>query len=414
MVNEKEAIKKLEKYNQTHIIKILDKIEAEEKKELIDQIMRIDFNQIKDLYENIKVNKNKITGKIKPIESIDKSKLKKAEIERLENLGIREIKNRKYAVVTMAGGQGTRLGFNGPKGTFKLDIGKNGKYIFEILADTLKEAAKNIGEEINWYIMTSKENDNATKKFFEEHNYFDYDKNKINFFSQSTLPLIDKDGKLLIGKDFKIREASDGNGGVYKALKENGMIEDMKKKGINWIFICGVDNIMVKMVDPLFLGMTVDKNVPISSKSIKKNYPEEKVGVFCKRDDKPSIIEYIELSEEMRYAKKEDNDLIYGDANIVSHILNIDAIEKISKEKLDYHLAIKKNAFIDENLKEIIPQEPNSYKFEAFIFDGFKFLDDMAILRVKREEEFSPIKNKEGLDSPETAKEIYCKYWNIK
>ncbi len=347
--------------------------------------MRIDFNQIKDLYENIKVNKNKITGKIKPIESIDKSKLKKAEIERLENLGIREIKNRKYAVVTMAGGQGTRLGFNGPKGTFKLDIGKNGKYIFEILADTLKEAAKNIGEEINWYIMTSKENDNATKKFFEEHNYFDYDKNKINFFSQSTLPLIDKDGKLLIGKDFKIREASDGNGGVYKALKENGMIEDMKKKGINWIFICGVDNIMVKMVDPLFLGMTVDKNVPISSKSIKKNYPEEKVGVFCKRDDKPSIIEYIELSEEMRYAKKEDNDLIYGDANIVSHILNIDAIEKISKEKLDYHLAIKKNAFIDENLKEIIPQEPNSYKFEAFIFDGFKFLDDMAILRVKKE-----------------------------
>ena len=116
----------------------------------------------------------------------------------------------------------------------------------------------------------------------------------------------------------------------------------MKKKGINWIFICGVDNIMVKMVDPLFLGMTVDKNVPISSKSIKKNYPEEKVGVFCKRDDKPSIIEYIELSEEMRYAKKEDNDLIYGDANIVSHILNIDAIEKISKEKLDYHLAIKR------------------------------------------------------------------------
>ena len=302
----------------------------------------------------------------------------------------------------MAGGQGTRLGFDGPKGTYKLDIGEKGKYIFEILADTLKRAAKETGIESNWYIMTSRENDEATKKFFEEHNFFEYSKDKLKFFTQSTLPLIDKEGKLLVGNDYKIREASDGNGGVYKALKDSKMIEDMKKEGIEWVTICGVDNIMVNMVDPVFLGMAIDKNVPIASKSIPKAYPEERVGVFCKR-----------LSEEMRYEKDENGNLLYGDANIVNHLLTINAIEEIAGKQLDYHVAIKKNAYIDEELKEFIPDEPNSCKFEAFIFDGFKFLDDMAVLRVKREEEFSPIKNKEGADSPATAKEIYCKYWNI-
>ena len=214
-----------------------------------------------------------------------------------------------------------------------------------------------------------------------------------------------------MGKDFKLREASDGNGGVYKALKNSRMIDDMKQNNIKWVFICGVDNIMANMIDLSFIGLTIDRNVQIASKSIAKSYPEEKVGVFCKRDGKPSIIEYIELSEEMIYSKNENGDLVYGDANIVSHLLSIEAIEKIAINDLDYHVAVKKNAYIDENLQEVIPEEPNSYKFEAFIFDGFKFLDDMAVYRVKREEEFAPIKNKDGTDSPDTAKQLYCAYW---
>lgn len=404
-----EAIQKLKKYNQKKIIKIFEKINEDKQIELAKQIIGMDFEQIMNLYENTKLNENKIIGEISAIQAIDKSKIEKKEFERLENIGIETIKKGEYAVVTMAGGQGTRLGFNGPKGTFKLDIGENGKYIFEILADTLKKGAKKTGVKINWYIMTSEENDEATKCFFEDHNYFEYGKENIRFFKQSKLPLISKDGDLLMGKDFKLREASDGNGGVYKALKNSKMIEEMKRKKIKWVLICGVDNIMANMIDPVFIGFTVDKKVEIASKSIAKSYPEEKVGVFCKRNGKPSIIEYIELSEEMRYAKSENGDLIYGDANIVGHLLAIEAIEKIALNDLDYHVAVKKNAFIDENLSEINPEEPNSYKFEAFIFDGFKFLDDMAIFRVKREEEFAPIKNKEGADSPETAKEIYLK-----
>ncbi len=409
MTIKEEAIQKLKKYNQEKITKIFEKIDERKQEELASQIIDMDFEQIVNLYEDTKSDEIKITGKIAPIQAIDKSKLEQKELERLENIGIETIKKGEYAVVTMAGGQGTRLGFNGPKGTFKLDIGENGKYIFEILADTLKEGAKKTGVKINWYIMTSEENDEVTKSFFEEHKYFDYRKEKIKFFKQSKLPLISQEGNLLMGKDFKIREASDGNGGVYKALKNSKMIEDMKENNIKWVLICGVDNIMAKMVDTVFLGFTIDKKVQIASKSIAKSYPEEKVGVFCKREGKPSIIEYIELTEEMRNKKNEDGDLVYGDANIVSHLLSVDAIEKIATNSLDYHVAFKKNAYIDENLNEIAPEEPNSFKFEAFIFDGFKFLDDMSVFRVKREEEFAPIKNKEGEDSPDTAIEIYLK-----
>lgn len=413
MTKKEEAIQKLQKYNQDHIITILEKIDKKNQEELINQILQIDLSQIINLYEETKTPKSNITGEIEPIDSLEKCKISKDEINRLSNIGKSKIKEGKYAVVTMAGGQGTRLGFSGPKGTFKLDIGEKGKYIFEILTDTLKRGTKEYGFESYWYIMTSEENNDDTMKFFEENNYFGYDRKKVKFFPQGKLPLIDRNGKLLIGKDFKIREASDGNGGVYVALEKNGMIEDMKENGIEWVFICGVDNIMVNMVDPVLLGMTIDKKVPIASKAISKSYPEEKVGVFCRRDKKPGIIEYIELTEEMRKAENENGNLIYGDANIVSHLLKVDAIKEIATKKLDYHVAVKKNAYLNEDLEEVIPTEPNSYKFEAFIFDGFKFLDDMAVLRVKREEEFSPIKNKEGADSPATAKEIYCKYWNI-
>ena len=412
MTKKEEAIQKLNKYNQQKIIKAFEKLDETKQEVLAKQIIEMDFEQIINLYDKIKKDKTQITGKIAPLQAFDKSKLEKSEFERLENIGKEVIKNGEYAVVTMAGGQGTRLGFNGPKGTFKLDIGKNGKYIFEILADTLKKAARQIGTQCNWYIMTSEENDEATKKFFEEHHFFDYSKDKIKFFKQSTLPLISEDGDLFMGKDFKLREASDGNGGVYKALKNSNMLEDMKKNNIKWVLICGVDNIMANMVDPVFLGLTIDRGVQVGSKSIAKSYPEEKVGVFCKRDGKPSIIEYIELSEDMRYAKDSNDDLVYGDANIVNHLLSVDAISKIAQVDLDYHVAYKKNGYLDENLIEVCPEVPNSYKFEAFVFDGFKALDDMVVLRVKREEEFAPIKNKEGADSPESAKEIYCLYNN--
>lgn len=412
MDKKQEAIEILKKYNQEHIIKLLEKLPQEKQEDLIKQIQQINFEQILELYNNTKKQIEFKENKIEPLEYLDKAKLTDLQKANFDKLGEETIKAGEYAVVTMAGGQGTRLGHKGPKGTFKLDVFGKGKYLFEILADNLKEANQKYGVTIPWYIMTSRENNSETLQFLQKNNYFGYDEKFVTLFTQSELPLVDEQGRLLIGKDFKIKQASDGNGGTYSSLRASGCLADMKKRGIKWIFIGAVDNALLKMADVTLLGMAKNKNVQIASKSVAKANPYEKVGVFCKMNGHPKVIEYMELPTKMAEQYDEDGELKYGEAHIMCNLYTIDAIEKISKESLMYHSAHKKNSYIDENGKEIIPEEPNSYKFEAFIFDAFEFFDDIAILRGKREEDFAPVKNKEGVDSPKTAKELYEKYWN--
>ena len=283
--------------------------------------------------------------------------------------------------------------------------------MFEILTETLKDANRKYGVVIPWYIMTSKENNAATVEFLEKHNYFGYPKENVIIFKQSELPLVDVNGKLLISKDMKIKEASDGNGGTYSSLRASGCLANMKDRGVNWIFIGSVDNALLKMVDPILLGLTIKNGAEIASKSVVKANPHERVGVFCKMNGHPKVIEYSELPEKMAEERDDMGELRYGESHIMCNLYSINALEKASKEILMYHTAFKKNSYIDENGKEVIPTEPNSYKFESFIFDAFEFFDDITILRVEREEEFAPVKNKEGADSPKTAKELYEKYW---
>ena len=407
MDREEETIKLLNEYGQNHIANLLNKIDEAKKQELINQINQIDFHQITELYENTKKKIEFKQSKIEPVPYLDKAKLTTEQIEELDKIGEEVLKNNQYAVVTMAGGQGTRLGHTGPKGTFKLDVYGKGKYLFEILADNLQEANRKYGIVINWYIMTSKENNEETVEFLEKNNYFGYDKTKVIVFKQSELPLVDTEGKLLIGKDYRIKEASDGNGGTYSSLRASGCLADMKEKGIKWIFIGSVDNALLKMVDITLLGMAVKNGVQIASKSVVKANPQERVGVFCKMNDHPKVIEYTELPEKMAEETDANGNLIFGDANILNHLLNIKVLEDLANVKLPYHIALKKAGYLDEHNNYIEPTEPNAYKFEAFIFDAFERYEDMSVLRVKREDEFAPIKNAEGADSPETAKKLY-------
>lgn len=411
MEKNQDIIDTLKIYNQDHIIALLDKLEEEKREELLEQLNKIDIHQIMELYDNTKKEIEIKESKIEAINYLDKAKLTKEQKEEFDKLGEELIRSGKYAVVTMAGGQGTRLGHTGPKGTFKLDVYGKGKYLFEILAENLKEANKKYETIIPWYIMTSKENNQETTSFLEKNNYFGYDKNNVIIFTQSELPLVSTEGKLLIGKDYKIKEASDGNGGTYASLRASGSLADMKERGIKWIFIGGVDNVLLKMADVTLLGMAIKNNVQIASKSVVKANPHEKVGVFCKMNGHPKVIEYAELPEKMAEEVDTNGELKYGESHIMCNLYTIDAIEKVSKEALMYHCAFKKNSYIDENGKEVIPEEPNSYKFESFIFDAFEFFDDIAILRGKREDDFAPVKNKEGVDSPKTAKELYEKFW---
>ena len=407
-----DTIDLLKMYNQEHIIKLIEKLDEDKKQALVEQISKIDFHQLKELYDNTKKEIEIKENKIEPLPYLDKKKLSKEQKEEFQRLGDAILEKGEYAVVTMAGGQGTRLGHPGPKGTFKLDVYGKGKYLFEILAENLKEANQKYGRVIPWYIMTSKQNNDETIEFMEKHNYFGYDKAFVRFFAQSEMPLVDVNGKLLIGKDMRIKEASDGNGGTYSSLRASGCLAEMKEKGIKWVFIGGVDNALLKMADTILLGMAIDKKVQIASKSIVKANPHERVGVFAKMNGHPKVIEYSEMPEKMAEEVDSDGELKYGEAHIMCNLYTIEAIEKISKETLIYHSAFKKNSYIDENGKEVIPTEPNSYKFESFIFDAFELFDDIAILRGKREDDFAPVKNKEGVDSPKTAKELYEKFWN--
>ena len=405
--NKTRAIEILKKFNQEHIIDWMNKLNDEEQNKLVEQIVNLNIEQVVDLYNNLSQTFEIGNKKIEKISATDIDKLPKDQFDNYKNIGIDVIKDGKYAVVTMAGGQGTRLGHTGPKGTFKVSLKDGDKYLFQIIVESLQKANNKYGVVIPWYLMTSEENNDQTLAFLEENDYFGYPKEKVKLFKQGKVPLITKEGKLLIGKDKLIKEASDGNGSIYKSLKVDGMLEDMKNNGIQWIFVGGVDNILLKIVDPLLVGLTVSDNNKIASKSVVKTNPRERAGVFCKIDGKPGIIEYSELPDEMVEEVDDNGELVFGDVNILSHLYNIEALEIMADKIMPYHIAIKKSDYLDENGNLVVPEDKNVYKFESFIFDAFSNFDDISILRVKREEEFAPIKNKEGNDSPETAVKLY-------
>ena len=402
----------LKEHNQEHLLNSYDKLSVEKKEILLNQILNINFDLIKNLYENANKKPEIMENEITPIEYVEKEKMTKEEKEKYQQIGEKIIKDNGLAVITMAGGQGTRLGYNGPKGACKIGL-KSGKTIFEILIDVLKQAKERYGVAVHWYLMTSKENNNDTIKFFEENDYFNYGKENISFFVQGELPMLDTNGKILRTKEGLIKEAADGHGGVLESIYKNNILEDMQKRNIKWIYIGGVDNVLAKMVDPVFIGLAKEGGYYSAGKSLVKAYPEEKVGVFCKKNGKPTVVEYTEISEEMAKMVNEKGELLYGESHILCNLFSIEAIEKISKNKLPYHTAFKKADYMDEEGNYVVSEKPNAYKFESFIFDAFETLENMIIMRVKREEEFAPVKNKEGVDSPETARKLYEEYFGI-
>ena len=405
-----KAKKILNKYNQEHVVQFLKFQDGSINNELVEQILSIDFEELKELYDKTFESLYVDLEELQPIAGVNPNKLSVEELEKYENIGIEIIKNNKFAVATMAGGQGTRLGHKGPKGTFKINTVNGEKYLFEIIVESLQKANKKYNVVIPWYIMTSEDNNDQTIQFLKENNFFGYDENKVKFFKQGKVPMVKEDGNIVIDQNKLIKEASDGNGSIYKSLKDANLINQMKEDGIEWIFVGGVDNILLKIVDPVLTGLTITENNLISSKSVVKKNAKERVGVFCKLNGVPKVIEYTELPEKMAEEIDSNGQLMYGEVNILSHLFNIKALEKLSEVDLPYHTAYKKSNYLDEKGNFVEVTTPNAYKFESYIFDGFSFFNSMSILRVKREEEFAPIKNREGSDSPETAVNLYNEY----
>ena len=405
-----QAEKKLRKAGQEHLLRQYERlVDEKEKQEFLDSILTIDFEKVNDIFNKSKdvcVDDNVC---IEPIKFLDKENIESDEYEKYEKLGVEAIKSGKLAVVTMAGGQGTRLGHTGPKGTFDLGLDSH-KSIFEILCDTMKKENARYDVSVPWYIMTSDENNKETVDFFESHNYFGYNKSDVAFFIQSKLPMVDVNCRCLIDEKGRIKEAADGHGGIFKSILKDGVLFDMQSRGIEWVFIGGVDNVLVKPVDPVLIGISISNKVDAAGKSIIKANPHEKVGIFCKRNGKPSVIEYSEISDSMAEERLENGELKYAESHILCNLFNIEAIEKIAKMNLPYHVAFKKAKYLDENGNLVVSDKPNVYKFESFLFDAFEQLNDLIVLRVKRENEFAPVKNAEGVDSPETARKLYIEF----
>jgi len=402
----------LNKYNQEHLIQFYDELLESEKESLVSQILSIDFEQIFTLYDNSMKKEDFILDSISPLNHFEKNLFSYDEIQHYTNIGKNVLLSNSFAVVTMAGGQGTRLGYSGPKGTYELDLTPNKKSLFQIMCEDIKRMNFLYNTSVNWYIMTSDENDKQTKDFFEKHNCWGYPKDKIKFFTQGKLPIISVDKKLILQEPYLIKEASNGNGNVFNSMARHGILEDLEENNIKWVSFGGIDNVLLKNFDPLFLGLTIDKNFEVASKSIFKQLTLEKTAVYCKKYGKPSILDYDVINFELSELKDDNGFFLYREANILSHLMSINAIKKVSSQSLYFHRAFKKNTFInDEGMKQV-PDKPNTFKFENFIFDAFSYFDDMLLLRVNPNEEFAPIKDFTGVYNPDSAKDKFENYWS--
>ncbi len=403
-MNLEEAKKKLETFGQEHVLKYYEELTDAEKQELLTQIDETDFAVL----ENCKnLGKSEGRGEFSPLAAMQVSEIEKRKDE-FAAAGIKALKEGKVAACLLAGGMGTRLGSDNPKGMYDIGLTKP-VYIFqriiENLLDTVKQAD---GSYIRLFIMTSEKNNDATIGFLKEHNFFGYPEEKITFFKQDMAPASDYNGKVYMEGKGRISTSPNGNAGWYASMLKAGLRDIIQKEGIEWIDIFAVDNVLQRIADPCFVGATLLSGVTCGAKVVRKNAPDEKVGVMCLEDGKPSIVEYYELSQEMMDAKDENGDPAYNYGVILNYLFNEKALYEIAKNTLPLHVVEKKIPYIDENANLVKPEAPNGCKFEQLVLDMIHELPTCLPYEVVREKEFAPIKNKEGVDSVESAREL-CK-----
>lgn len=394
----------LSKYNQDHLLRFWSELDHNQQEKLYNQILTIDFELMDELIYQSQQNQNSnIQMELTEAELISLQERKTLDKE-MTDLGNRLINEGKVAAFLVAGGQGSRLGFEGPKGIYPITPVKK-KSLFQLHAEKIRAVAIANNVTIPWYIMTSIGNHAETVAFFEANNYFGFNKNDIMFFKQNMLPAVDKNGKIFLEDKDTVFMSPNGHGGSIKAIWDSGALGDMKNRGIEYIFYFQVDNVLTHICDPAFIGYHVSHQAQMSSKVLRKAFPEEKIGIICKINGKTRVVEYSDLSDDDMYAKTADGELKFWAGSIAIHVINTDFIEKenIAGFKLPYHIAEKNIPFVDENGVLIKPAEKNGYKFETFVFDALQHCERTISIEVARELEFSALKNKTGVDSEETT-----------
>lgn len=402
-MNYEEAYKKLDKANQLHLLQYYEELDSVQQQSLLDQIALTDFSALA-------LSRQKeipARGTITPIRAMQLNEIA-GKREHFKELGIQAIRAGKIGAVLLAGGMGTRLGSDNPKGMYNIGLTKD-IYIFERIVHNLMDVVKLSGMKLHLFVMTSDKNHEATAHFFEEQDFFGYDGDYIHFFRQEMAPACDYDGKAYMEEKWKIATSPNGNGGWFSSMMQSGMTDIMKKHGIEWLNVFAVDNVLQRIADPIFIGAVLDGGYSCGSKVIRKASPDEKVGVMCLEDGKPSIVEYYELTDAMREETDEKGEPAYNFGVILNYLFQVAPLEAIAKNNLPLHRAEKKIPYIDKQGQHINPDEPNGYKFETFVLDMIYMLNTCLPFEVVREREFAPIKNKTGVDSVESARELLKK-----
>ncbi len=397
-MNLEEARQKLEKYNQGHLLKYYSTLPEAEQAALLQQISKTDLSVVTRIGKKEAAKKE---SSISPIAAMTLDEINTGR-EAFTETGTEAIRSGKVGAVLLAGGMGTRLGSDNPKGMYDIGITKP-VYIFQRIVDNLFDIVDKTRTWIHLFIMTSDKNHEITQKFFEEQQYFGYDKEHIHFFRQDMAPASDYEGKILLESKGKLATSPNGNGGWFSSLTNAGLLGFMKQEGIEWLNVFAVDNVLQRIADPCFIGAVIERNCEAGAKVVRKNHPDEKVGVMCLEDGHPSIIEYYELTDSLRDTMTEDGEPAYNFGVILNYLFRIDSLEKVVNKELPLHIVEKKIPCLNEQGEFIQPEEPNGYKFETLILDLIKLLDSCLPFEVERSEEFAPIKNKTGIDSVESA-----------
>ena len=399
----------LASHGQSHLLAFWDQLDSAQKQELLEQIQGLDFRKIdlwiKDFVKN--PASASISGDFeransyKPFPVGSEQTRKYTEAVRL---GKKLISDGKVAAFVVAGGQGTRLGFDGPKGNYPISPVKK-KTLFRIFAETIAAVSKKYGAKCPWYIMTSPLNHTQTVEVFKENDYYGLGKENVFIFQQGVLPNFSKDGRILLADKGKLSCSPDGHGGSLNALAASGALNDMKKRGVEYISYWQVDNSMINIFDPLFIGLHVLDEAEMSSKALIKTGPEEKIGNFCLLNDKVNVIEYSDMPDELAEKRNPDGSLVFELGSIAIHIINRTFVEKLTSGdiSLPLHKAVKKIPNIDENGNPVVSE---GIKLESFVFDALPLASKSIILQTIRDQEFAPAKNATGVDSAESARQM--------
>ena len=396
-----EALHKLAPAGQEHLLQYYEEINEEQKKFLLRQIEDLDLSLLELIQDGAKEVEK---GKLEPLGAVTLEEIAKKRDE-YEKTGLEAIKACKVGAVLLAGGQGTRLGLDKPKGMLNVGVNKE-LYLFEQLVNNLMRVVKKADAWVPLLVMTSEKNNEDTTKFFEENDYFGYNKDFVFFFVQEMAPSVSYDGKIYMEEKDKLSTSPNGNGGWFSSLVKAGLLDKMEQLGVEWLNVFSVDNVLQKIADPVFVGATIEAGCVCGSKVVAKANPNEKVGVLCLEDGRPSIVEYYEMTDEIINSRDEEGKLLYNYGVILNYLFEIKTLTRIMNENMPTHVVEKKIPYMDEDGSQVKPAEPNGYKFETLVLDMIHMMDNCLSFEVERNREFAPIKNRIGVDSLDSAREL--------